>query len=341
MGKARGFTRMVASALTVLAAISLAACEGQVPKPDMTNDEASTGQVKEQPDLTEAQEKRIRTGILETLDKANEAKDPSGLAGRVTGPALDVRTSELNIAKATDKLDPKTTIPKEMTQVVIPTDASWPRSVFTITTTTEDQQSKRLLVMTQESAHSNYQLWAVTRLFQGAKLPKFAVPRIGSQMGKPQDKGLVATPQEAVDRYADLLQSGDASKYADSFASDFFRQDLNKLSQTVQEGMERNKGTQTQTFTPVKDRIAVMRSSDGGDLVVAQINSEWTRQAGEGRDSKPASDAEKALFGDGQVTSTMKVTYVNVLAFYVPPAGSGQQIAAVGAERQPIKVEAL
>ena len=74
---------------------------------------------------------------------------------------------------------------------------------------------------------------------------------------------------------------------------------------------------------------------------MARIDSTWTRQAGEGRESLPASDEEKALFGGGKATSTMKVTYVNVIALWVPAAGSGQQITAVGAERQPVKVEAL
>ncbi len=105
--------------------------------------------------------------------------------------------------------------------------------------------------------------------------------------------------------------------------------------------MERNNGTQTQTFTVVPDAIKIMRSSDGGDLVVAQINSEWTRAAGDGRESLPASDEEQALFGDGTATSTMKVTYVNIVALYVPPEDSGEQITAVGAERKPIKVEAI
>ena len=55
----------------------------------------------------------------------------------------------------------------------------------------------------------------------------------------------------------------------------------------------------------------------------------------------PNSDAEKALFGDGQATSTMKTTYVNVVALYVPPANSDAKITAVGSERQPVRVEAL
>ncbi len=37
----------------------------------------------------------------------------------------------------------------------------------------------------------------------------------------------------------------------------------------------------------------------------------------------------------------MKVTYVNVIAMYIPPAKSGAQITTVGAERQPVKVEAV
>ena len=121
-----------------------------------------------------------------------------------------------------------------------------------------------------------------------------------------------------------------------------FRSDLEKLSATVQQGMEANKGTQQQVFTVPKDQIKIMRSAaDGGDLVVARIDSTWTRQAGEGRESLPASDEEKALFGNGKATSTMKVTYVNVVALWIPAAGSNQQIVAVGAERQPIKVEAI
>jgi len=85
----------------------------------------------------------------------------------------------------------------------------------------------------------------------------------------------------------------------------------------------------------------VMRTADGGDLVVGRVDSVWTRQAGDGRESQPASDDEKILFNSDKYTSTMKVTYVNVVALYIPSANSGQQITAVGADRTPVKVEAL
>ncbi|WEV52756.1 hypothetical protein OZX74_01445 [Bifidobacterium sp. ESL0798] len=326
---------LTAVAIAAATLVGVAACGERPPKPQGAESSTQT------PDITEAQEKAIRKATLDVLDASDNAKSPDGLSARVTGPALEVRTSELSIAQATGAIDPKATIPKDIAQTIIPTQSGWPRSVFSITTTTQDQQSKRLLVMTQRSPRTNYKLWGVVRLFQGAKLPEFAIPSIGANMGTPDDSGLSMTPQQAVDEYADVLTHGQQSKFASKFNNDYFRDDLDKLSATVQQGMERNHGTQTQAFMPIKNGIAVMRSSEGGDLVVSQINSEWTRIAGEGRESQPASDAERALFGQGKATGTMKVTYVNILAFYVPPAKSGKKVVAVGAERQPIKVEAL
>ncbi len=334
--KKRTFTKLVTSVLVVGMLVPLGACEGRVPKvPSVSSSETS------EPDLTQAQEKAMRNKILDVIEEANETKNTDELSTRLTGPQLEVRTSEINIAKVTGELERKTSIPRRMVQTVIPVNNGWPRAVFTITTTTDDQQSKRLLVMTQNSARENYKLWGMVRLFQGAKLPKFEIPELGSEMGTEKDTNLVATPADAVKQYCDLLNNGDSSDYKSKFADDQFRQRLKALTAEVQEGVNRNNGTQEQTFTVVEDEIEIMRSADGGDLVVARIDSTWIRTAGDGRVSGWASDSEKALFGDGEATSTMKVTYVNVIALYIPAAGSNQQITAVGAERQPVKVEAL
>ncbi|KAA8829426.1 hypothetical protein [Bifidobacterium tissieri] len=326
--------RITAAALTVAMLPALAACSETVPKV------TATTSATDAPVLTEAQEENLRGKILDVLKKADDAKDANALSERVEGPELEVRSSQLTIAQATGNLDPHATIPDKISQTVIPTDSSWPRSVFTITTTTDDQQSQRLLVFNQDSARSNYKLWGLVRLFQGAQLPAFEVPKLGSKMGDADDSGLVSTPADAVAHYADVLQNGGNSKYAGDFNDDQLRNDLASLTATVQKGIEANAGTQSQTFTVQPDQIKIMRAARGGDLVVAQINSEWTRTAGEGRESLPASDAEKALFGGGTATSSMKVTYVNVVALFIPTSDSGEKIQAVGAERQPIKVEA-
>ncbi len=324
-----------AAALAAGLVVSMCGCEGELPQLQTSSSQQTTA------NLTVDQEQEIRTKILETLDQYNQDRNTDALGTILEGPELEIRTSELNVARATGNLDRKTTIPTDLAQAVISTDSGWPRTVFSITTTTEDQQSKRLLVLKQDSARQNYKLWGVARLFSGVTMPSFEVASTGSQQGTQDDSGLVMTPKEAVAAYADLLQNGSASSAADSFADDDLRTKLAALTEQVQAAMELNAGSQQQVFTPVEDSICVMRSADGGDLVVAQINSEWTRSAGEGRESQPASDAEKALFGDGTATSTMKTTYVNVVALYIPTAASGEKITAVGSERQPIKVEAL
>lgn len=325
----------MAAALAAALTLGLAACEGRVPSAPTPASDTAT------PDLTVEQEKTIRNEILDAIDAANEAKSADGLDARMTGPQLEIHRSRLAVFAATGTMDPYATLPRDIAQTVIPVDSGWPRSVFTITTTTEDQQSKRLMVLTQDSARSNYKLWGVARLFQGAQLPAFEVPEIGSNMGTAKDTKLAATPAKAVEEYVDVLNRGAESEYVGDFADDLFRQTIEETATQVQQGMEANAGTQQQVFTAVPDQIKVMRSTDGGDLVVAQINSEWTRTAGEGRESLPANDAERALFGGGTATSTMKVTYVNVIAFYVPSASSGDLIVAVGADRYPVKVEAL
>ena len=336
MNTRRKAVSLGAAGLALCMCVTLGACEGQLPEPVQATASASAS-----PNLTTEQEKAIRKQLLEAIEQCNNAKSADGLDRAMSGPELEIRRSELAVAQKTGNLDPKTDIPDAITQTIIPTDSGWPRSVFTITTTTQDQQSKRLLVFDQESARQNYKLWGVARLFQGVQMPKFTVPQIGAQMGTDNDDNLKMTPKEAVKRYADVLQNGDKSQYAGDFDNDYLRQELATLSQTVQQGMERNKGTQTQTFEPVDGQMRIMRAADGGDLVVAQINSVWTRAAGEGRESQPASDSEKALFGDAKATSTMRVTYVNVVALYIPPAKANATITAVGAERQPVKVEAI
>lgn len=113
----------------------------------------------------------------------------------MSGSQLEIRTAQLNIAQYTQQdVTPLATIPSDVTQVVIPTDNAWPRYIFTVTTTTEDQQAKRLLVMRQESARQNYKLWAVARLLEDVSLPGFAPAKQGNVMGDANDSNLVMTP---------------------------------------------------------------------------------------------------------------------------------------------------
>ena len=320
---------------------SVAACSEPLPTVQTRMGQLTSNTQNVETAVTEDQEKTIRSRILEVVNEATANHDASKLASRVTGPELDVRTSEIAVYTATGNASDITELPADASQVNLPITTTWPRSIFTFTTTTSDQQSQRLLVMTQDSPHSNYKLWGVCPLFQNASMPAFSVD--GSQLGEADDDGLVATPKDALAQYADVLQNRDSSQYAAQFEDDQLRDSVKSVADKIQATFNSSGVTfsQEEVFSPDDAQIEVMRTADGGDLVVGRINSVWTRRLDSNRQALPASDAERALFGGATATSTIQVTYVNTVALYVPPADSGQQIRAVGAQRQPIQVAAV
>lgn len=336
-------TRTMKRAAALIAACAmtatLTACEGMVPRTTATTTQETTA---EPADLTVEQEAAIRERIVKKVNAANNAKDASKLDGQVTGPQLDIMNAQIAIASKTGSIDQRSEIPDTADQIVVPRTNGWPRMSLAITTASADGTTPRLMAFTQADALHNYRLWGSVRLFQGAELPSFAVPTVGSSVGSMDDDNLVATPKDAVAWYADVLKNGDESKHADSFDADndYLRKELNSLTSVVQKGVEQNKGTQEQDWTIPDGQARVMRAEDGSDLVIARIDSTWTRTAGEDRQSLPASDTERALFGDAQATSGIRITYVNLIAMVIPKKDAkNTKITIVGAERQPVKAE--
>ncbi|MFD0705479.1 hypothetical protein ACFQY8_06965 [Alloscardovia venturai] len=327
----RVLMKLAATGVVCASAVALAAC---TPSPQKADSNAIT------PVVTTTQEKAIRTKIIKAINKADAARDTNALKEQMLGPALEVRTSQLKIASATNNLDSSTAIPQSLSQSVVSTSQTWPRNLFAITTVTDTQQSQRLLVLEQQKATANYKVWGLVRLMPGVQMPKFKVATIGSTQGDAQTSGLKATPAEVAKRYADVLENGAKSKYANDFADDAFRTNLQTLTDSVQQAIAQNEGMQSQTYTAHTKDIKVLETADGGALAVIQIDSVWTRTAGGDRQSLPASDSEKALFGDTKATSALEVDYVNEVAIYIPKVGSSEKIRTVGAERQPVAVEA-
>ena len=125
------FNVIAAAVLALGMVVGMCGCEGQLPQPKTT-------QRQDAPNLTAKQEKTIRTNILKTLDQCNNDRNIDALGSILEGPELEIRTSELHVAQVTGNLDRKTTIPTDLAQAVISTDSGWPRSVFSITSTTDD-----------------------------------------------------------------------------------------------------------------------------------------------------------------------------------------------------------
>jgi len=290
------------------------------------------------PALTQDQTYAVLNQVAGTLDAATASRDAELLPERVTGPAYDIRASQLEVARIRDDNEQITVIPDTYQQLIVPTTATWPRTVFAITAVTEQLQPPRLLALTQASPREPYQLWGWVQLLPGVTMPAFADPRVGSAEIDPNDASgeLLVSPAEAVRQYADLLVNGEASAYTANFqpeADDQFRSHFSSwrtAQETALQG-ERIEGTYTFTANPAEgSAIKAVQSFDGGAMVMAEIRSFERLAAMEGAILAPQTATAQALLHGQEFTNILTASYIDIIALYIPPAGSGEVITLLG-----------
>ncbi|WP_265521927.1 hypothetical protein [Oerskovia flava] len=309
-------------------ALTLAACAQPVPTPDPEASPATPPPV-----LTEAQDLAVLEEVGSVLEASVAENDPDLLAPRVTGPALDIRTSQLKVAADRDEEALVTALPTEVQQLVVPTTQTWPRTSYAVSVQPEDLQSPRLMVFEQAGARDPYKLWGWVRLFPSTTLPSFADPSIGSDAVGPDDESLALSPADAVAQYVDVLNLGEDSEYDEDFGADPFRTFLEEYAEVQNDALEPADGSMTMTFEAVSDEpVRAVRTADGGALVVARLTSREARTAEEDAEISPATETERSLFGDRDPTNELNVRYIDVVALYVPPADSDELMQAVGSE---------
>jgi hypothetical protein len=287
------------------------------------------------PALNQEQTLGILDNVSGTLTAATDTRDPDLLGERVTGPALAVRTSQLQVAAIRDDNDQVTVIPNSYQQLIVPTTETWPRDLFVITTGTETLQPPRLLVLEQANPRAPYQLWAWVQLLPGVLMPAFADPRVGSEAVAPDDTEAGLSPAEAVRQYADLLQNGQNSEFTGNFepeADDALRSWLTgwrSAQETALQG-ERIEGTYYFSATPSESGVKAVRSADGGVMVMAELTVNERLEAMEGAVLAPRTPTALALLEGQEFTNVLTATYIYLIALYIPPAGSNEGITLLG-----------
>lgn len=322
----RGLVAVLAAVITLTL---VAGCSSYPPVP--TPDEPIAG-----PALTLEQNQRILSAVNATLELATETLDSTALAGRVTGPALLVRTSQLEVARIRQSTDLVTAIPATYAQVILPTNETWPRVMFAITDPPDPMQPQRLIALVQNSAREPFKLWGWVQLRPGLTMPRFADPLIGSEFLAPDDDSLLLTPFDAVAQYADLLTLSDASTFVNNFEpadQDPFRALLNQIraTQTEQLAAERVEGTYTFTATPTPNMpIWTVRTVDGGAILIASLDAIEIMQAMEGALLSPGTATAQALLQGQEDTNRLEAGFIDMIALYIPPVGSQQRVMLIG-----------
>ena len=289
------------------------------------------------PALTQDQTFNVLDDLSSALSSATSSRDPNLLSRRLTGPALTVRTSQLEVAATRDDNEQITVIPDTFQQIIVPTTETWPRTMFAITAS-EQLQLPRLLALVQDSARDPYRLWGWVQLQPGVTMPAFDDPRVGSEEVPPNngEGTLVMSPAEAIRQYADLLVNQEESAYVGNFqplADDqlrFHLQGWRAAQETALQG-ERIEGTYTFTAEPAEGAsVKAVRSYDGGAMVMGEIHTFERLEAMAGAVLAPQTMTAQALLYGQDFTNILSASYVDIIALYIPPAGSGQVVTLLG-----------
>jgi hypothetical protein len=323
--RTRRARRHLGVATGLVGAVLLAGCAAPLPtpQPDETQDPPP-------PVLTEGQETEVLDAVGAALTAAGEANDPAQLEGRVTGPALAIRTSPLAVAAARGNSDLVTDIPTEVQQTIIPTTQTWARTSFAVSVQPENLESPRLVALEQAGARDQYALWGFVPLLPGVTMPSFADPSIGSEAVAPDDDSLQITPTDAVAQYADVLNLGAGSGFAATFPDDTLRQFLAAEAERHRVPLETAAGSRTLTFATTEEPVRAVRTADGGAMVMAALTSLETFQVEAGGFVSPTTETQKALFGAAAPTNVLKVGYNDLVAMYIPPAESEETPRLLG-----------
>ncbi|MBL0885787.1 hypothetical protein [Myceligenerans indicum] len=328
----RRLARRASVAVTPLLVVGLlAGCAQELPAPEPPS--AAVGAM-----VTEKQEKTIISRVAESVEKATQERKIDALDARMTGPAKTIRTSQLNVAKKLDSDKQVTKLPMSMQSVTLPSDPQWPRLSMAASTQPKDLTPPVLYAFEQASARSDYKLWAWARLLPGVTLPRFAPTDTGTEtVADDDEKTLASSPAKAVAMYADVLSEGKDSKFSGKIEDDDFR-DLMRKQESAQkkaDGWKKAEGKYSFSAKADKDAgVRSMRTLDGGAIVMGAIDSAQVIQLQDKAEAPPSNGfvTQKALFGDQDVTNVLRTKYLDVVALYVPPAGSEEKVRLVGFE---------
>lgn len=328
----RGASRGSRAAAAVIAAVLvLTACSPGLPEP-------TPGAVPAVPPpvLTLDQADHVLGEIGTSLAAADAALSATDLQARVSGPALASRTAEYSVTTTTAGAKGLTSLQLDTQTLVLPSTEAWPRTQFVVTQQPDDLSSPRLLVLQQATPRSQYTLWGWVRLLPGVKMPATAEPTIGSAPVAADATGLVAAPNDVVAHYADVLLNGDASAFVAEFeAPDTYREGIASGREPFVQIASQTNGTFTEAYAPVPDQTFALATADGGALMVSAMSTSSSLSFSGASLPLPAELAAVSggAFAPGaELRSSLAVTYADVIAFYVPPAGATTPIRVLGAE---------
>lgn len=325
-----------AAAVGLLAALALSACSpaqtllGLTPNPAVLSNRPAVG-------AGQAQQAVVRA--LGQAQRADTLRTPEAARAAFTGLALQTAAPRYIVEKV---LDPSAEppggalgSPAPPSRVVVTAGRAFPRSLLAVWTP-PGASAPQLTVLESSDVRTPYRVAARAALLPGATVPATAPASRGASVLAGDVGGLVATPTTVVADLAALLQTG-RSTGTPFAANPVVGQVRSKAAQQAKDVAK--VAVFRQTHAARSDGLRVVRTADGGALVVGAIDrtDRFVVRAGAGVINPPP--AYRALSGGKltKITRVATVRTVQTVVLVVPPQGGGP-VRLLGFSEVPVAV---
>ena len=328
---------ILAGLVAVTGLTSVAGCSSRA---DLLGLRANNAVSTAAPALTPAQAGTISRRALASAQQADATRSASAARSAFTGVALRTASASYAVSQVvdpvSDDLGAVLAPAAPPSRIIVTSGTSYPRSLVALSRP-GGSSTDEVALLISPNARTPYRIASRARLLPGVTLPLTAASTRGAASLPDDAPGLGATPADAVRDLARLLQTG-ASGGTD-FAPDPVVTSVRANATGQARGVAKI-ATFTQRHAVTDDPIQVLRTADGGALVLAAIErtDDFRVKKGAGYIKAPA--AYQALAGGlTKITRQATVTTLQVVVIVLPARGRGPA-RLVGFSELPFTVRA-
>lgn len=287
------------------------------------------------PAVTQTQLQHILDHITTTVTQADSTSNPTLIATRMEGPALEDRLANYIIRKTDTAAPASVAIPSTTVggYTLPQATTTWPRVVFTVVQNPADQSAAPVaLMLVQDDPRSNYKVNYAITLQPKIVLPEVAAATVGTSRLPNEIKLLQLQPSQLALAYGDILDKDAASPSYSQFQAegDTFR---------TQVGVAAKKALAKKLPTTAKlsyvnangdGQVIAMSTDNSGAIVAVQLDEIETVRPVKAGASVTALGVVKALSGKVTSSKGLVATWADQLLFYVPAASNSGKIVLLG-----------
>lgn len=293
------------------------------------------------PVLLEMQLESILTGVSRAIEAGDEELDASLLEGRLAGDALTDRQS--NYKQVSDEIDGvkllKPVVAGPVRTSAVTTSTDWPRTVLAVTGEVTEEETPRILTLTQETPRSKYKLTQNVEMLAGASFPGIVIGDTSIRtLDLEDDAGLQTDPENATVQLRRFLNNPEVSE-KDMFEESAYIEALHEAQEKTKEPSGDDEASVEYKRFIDDEGVHAVSTPDGGALVSVSMESVMISKPSEGGTLSWEDKKHRDLAGVEETSGDARFSYAESFVLYIPAAGSDDRIQVLAADSELQKID--